>query len=608
NSMTKKEKASSSFYKRIWKTAAPFQKSFAVVMLLTIAIEITNAVRTWYIARGVEQVMKNDFSHENIEMLIVIAITAFSIFIVRNLLSLFWDSYKNKYLDFAFPKYMSQLSLNKYLSFSMGQHMSQHSSISQKIVSDGQSSLQNILELFSNSIVPALGNLFVSLCVLFFVNFYIGLSALIFTIISLILFNRINKWLIPDILEQNEFFRKNNKKVSEAYRNTFLVTVENKKDTIIKRYLESYYLYENKGTSIWLKFFKQYFGLRFYFEFFRWLMYVSSVFLIYKGFIFPGAFLMVYIWTQNVVEGVNQISNSHKRFSMNVADIQKYFELLDKEPEIVDIENPIVMNKFSGEIVFNNVTFSYPKRKSSEIKDEDSDKDFESCVAVKNISFTIESGMKVGIVGESGSGKTTVMNLIRRAFDPTDGLISIDDVPLKNIEQASFRSQLGNVDQNVQLFDTTIKDNILFGVSEENISKISEFKINKVVKMACIDKFEHKLENGLDTQIGEYGIKLSGGERQRIAIARALMKNPSILIFDEATSALDTNNEKLIQDAIDNASAGRTTIIVAHRLSTVKNADKIIVFDKGKIVGEGSHDELIKTCSYYAELVKNQLN
>jgi ABC-type multidrug transport system fused ATPase/permease subunit len=224
-------------------------------------------------------------------------------------------------------------------------------------------------------------------------------------------------------------------------------------------------------------------------------------------------------------------------------------------------------------------------------------------MVLKGISFKIKEGEKVAFVGESGSGKSTIANLVRRAFDPQSGKITINNNNLKDLELKSFLKKIGSVDQEVNLFDKSIRENISYGT--ENL--LTDEELNKIAKMSRIDAFYKKLEHGWDTIVGERGAKVSGGEKQRIGIARALAKNPEILIFDEATSALDTVSERVVQKSIDAVSKGKTSIIIAHRLSTVKNCDKIFVLKKGQLLAEGTHDYLLENCEYYKELVKHQL-
>lgn len=215
-------------------------------------------------------------------------------------------------------------------------------------------------------------------------------------------------------------------------------------------------------------------------------------------------------------------------------------------------------------------------------------------------------GEKIGIVGESGSGKSTLASLIKRGFDPQEGQVLIDGNDLRLLDLKLFLQNLGSVEQEVILFDRSIRDNMLFGLNGK-AAKISNERLHEIAKMCRIDGFFDRLEHGFDTIVGEKGVKLSDGERQRIGIARAMAKDPSILIFDEATSALDSMSERIVQQSIDDACKGKTAIIIAHRLSTVKNCDRILVFRCGILLAQGSHEELLDSCEYYSNLVKYQM-
>jgi ABC-type multidrug transport system fused ATPase/permease subunit len=196
--------------------------------------------------------------------------------------------------------------------------------------------------------------------------------------------------------------------------------------------------------------------------------------------------------------------------------------------------------------------------------------------------------------------------LIRRGFDPQQGQVFVDSNDLRLIDLKHFLQQVGSVEQDVVLFDRSMRDNILFGLNGK-AKTVSDERLHEIAKLARIDGFFTRLEHGFDTIVGEKGVKLSGGERQRVGIARALAKEPSILIFDEATSALDAMSERIVQQSIDDASNGKTAIIIAHRLSTVKNCDKILVFRHGVLLAIGSHEELLVGCEYYADLVYHQI-
>jgi ABC-type multidrug transport system fused ATPase/permease subunit len=289
-----------------------------------------------------------------------------------------------------------------------------------------------------------------------------------------------------------------------------------------------------------------------------------------------------------------------KQFITDKINIEKYFEILEIKPDVQEVENPI-SSDLIGDIEFRNVEFSYPQRKKShsdKLEDE-----LQSEMVLKGLTFTIKEGEKVAFVGESGSGKSTIANLVRRAFDPQNGEILVNGNNLKELELKSFLRKIGSVDQEVNLFDKSIRENISYGTER----LLTDEELNNISKMARIDSFYKKLEHGWDTIVGERGAKVSGGEKQRIGIARALAKNPEILIFDEATSALDTVSERVVQKSIDAVSKGKTSIIIAHRLSTVKNCDKIFVLKQGVLLAEGTHEQLLESCEYYKELVKHQL-
>lgn len=256
-------------------------------------------------------------------------------------------------------------------------------------------------------------------------------------------------------------------------------------------------------------------------------------------------------------------------------------EILNEKPDVKISENPISLTDARGDIKFDNVSFSYEFGKS----------------ILKNISFRIAPGETVALVGPSGAGKSTVTYLLQRFFDPDSGKILFDGHNLEELDLKSFLNHIAYVPQDPQLFSGTIRDNILYGKLDATENELIEAS-----KAANAHDFIVKMEEGYDSLVGDKGIKLSGGERQRITIARAMLKNPKALILDEATSSLDSHSENLIQTALEILMADRTTLIIAHRLSTVQNADKIIVLDKGQIVEMGSHSSLMKEENLYYRL------
>ena len=284
----------------------------------------------------------------------------------------------------------------------------------------------------------------------------------------------------------------------------------------------------------------------------------------------------------SVLGPIKSLGNVFNELQNGLASADRVFSILDIKSDINDIENAVELNQFENHIVFKDVSFHY---------------DQSSQAVLKNVDFSIKSGQILALVGPSGAGKSTLVDLIPRFYDVTDGAINIDGKNIKDVKLDSLRSLMGIVTQETFLFDDSVKANIAYG-----LDSISDDIIKKAAIAANANEFIKELPEGYDTIIGERGVKLSGGQRQRIAIARAIVKNPPILILDEATSSLDTESEKIVQDAIEKLMHNRTVIVIAHRLSTVHNADKIIVLDKGLIIDMGTHEELINKDGIYKQL------
>jgi len=287
----------------------------------------------------------------------------------------------------------------------------------------------------------------------------------------------------------------------------------------------------------------------------------------------------IIIFTQ-VLNPAKEISKAASSIQRGLASAERIFEVVDTPSSIQNSENPVKVEKFEEAIQFQQVSFGYEKE-----------------FVLRDIDFTLEKGKTIALVGPSGGGKSTVADLVPRFYDPTDGKITLDGRELRDIELNSLRKLMGIVTQESILFNDTVFNNIAFG-----LEGISEAEVIEAAKIANAHEFIVQLENGYHTNIGERGSKLSGGQRQRLSIARAVLKNPPILILDEATSALDSQSEKLVQDALTNLMANRTTLVIAHRLSTIQHADEILVIKKGKIVQRGTHQKLMEEEGLYRNL------
>ena len=299
----------------------------------------------------------------------------------------------------------------------------------------------------------------------------------------------------------------------------------------------------------------------------------------------PAAFITYMGLAYGVLTPAKSISKAFYSLKKGNAAAERVFEIIDSKSEFFDDSNKENLDSFKKCIEFKNVSFKY-----------------ENATVLNNISLKVNKGEMVAIVGSSGSGKSTLVNLIPRFFDKISGKILIDDIDINNLSRLKIRSLIGIVSQDSILFNTSIKENILLGDSKGNIDE----KLSESLNVANADEFINELDDQVDYNVGDNGSNLSGGQKQRVAIARAVYSNSPILILDEATSSLDSKSEKLVQDAIDKLMINKTSIVIAHRLSTIQNANKIIVLDKGEIVEQGNHDELIKNDSYYKKLIALQ--
>ena len=310
------------------------------------------------------------------------------------------------------------------------------------------------------------------------------------------------------------------------------------------------------------------------------VVYFSSTYLVMSA----GDFLAYFTAMGMLVKPSKTLININKPLQQAIIAGRSVFGLIDEAHE--DDSSIEHMSEVTGDIRFNKVSFSYNNEKPS----------------LNQIDLTIKNGETIALVGSTGSGKTTLVNLLTRFYSPSSGMITINNEDISAFDLISYRSNFSYVDQNVRLFNDSISGNIAFGQKD----KMSIETITNAAKISNSNEFIEKLDEKYDTEIGEDGVTLSGGQRQRLSIARAIAKDSPILILDEATSALDSATEKLVQSAINKMQKGRTTIIIAHRLSTVKNADRIIVLKDGEIIEQGTHEELIKTAGEYLKLTKQQ--
>lgn len=577
----------------IWKFAKPFRKSFVLVLSLIILMTSIDAVNSFIMSKVFDSVQ----TQTSLQTTINFCIISFSLVTLRILINRWRDLIEIRKLDVFITNYLNHASISKFFQFSNGQHINEHSGVKQSIITSGFSSIQNFMGMLIYNLIPHTSLFLASLCLFYYVHWSVGVMYTIGAVIYFFQMLRYNKQIHPKVKDLNEIRNQNSRFISEVYRYVFLIKNETAEKRTLNKLEEVQSNFYDKSAETWTFGVKKIMWIRLVPNFFRYISLILGVWLFFNGLTTIGGLFLIFNWSGHFINSLWWLAEIQKQFITDKVNIEKYFELLEIKSDINMVDKPIVKNDYST-IEFKDVEFAYPKRTK-----EHTDLVEEKESVLKSISFKIDRGEKVAFVGESGSGKSTIANLIRRAFDPQSGEVVIDGHNLKELDLAKFLSSIGSVDQEVILFDRSLRENISFGLDR----LLTDEELKVISQKSGISKFFHKLEHGWETIIGERGCKLSGGERQRIGIARALAKSPDILIFDEATSALDSVSEAFVQKSIDESCKGKTSIVIAHRLSTVKNCDKIFVMKDGQILDSGSHEYLLGNCQYYKTLIKNQL-
>ena len=324
-------------------------------------------------------------------------------------------------------------------------------------------------------------------------------------------------------------------------------------------------------------------GMEFMRQLYYFITIAGGIYLIARGKMGVADLTTFILYVSVVLPPIDRLINFTEQFTQGIASFERFEEIMDTSPDIVDSPNAKDLVVTKGDVDYKDVSFSYS--------------DGEEEIVIDNLNLHIPGGKKIALVGESGAGKTTTVYLLARFYERSGGSITIDGIDINSVTQESLHRSIGFVQQNIFLFDASIRENLRYGKPNA-----SDDELWLALEKANLSDFVRSLPDGLDTQVGEHGTRLSGGQKQRLSIARVFLKNPPILVFDEATSSLDTESETLISSAFNTLSKGRTSIIIAHRLSTVIDSDMIFVLDKGRVVESGTHEELINKKGLYYKL------
>ncbi|MBI2068632.1 MAG: ABC transporter ATP-binding protein [Candidatus Yanofskybacteria bacterium] len=591
------------FFEQAWAIFGPLKWRMALVLAIIALGQALSLVSPYIQGTVIDNVSQGKAMSQTYWLIAL----AGGVMLLGHVLSYSRELYEINKVDYDIDEAASDQTMHRMTSLSVGQHNTLHSGLKQSIINRGQHSLTSLVNMLIYEIVPTASRAVIMTVAMCWLSMAMGFIVLV----AMALFVSLTLWMNhifgSDLKKLEKMWNQESRFRSEIIQHIshVLVNAQEKKaraeadakygETVAfarpmwRRFLVLAYL---RSTIVIVA---------------RVAVMAIGAHYVYSGRYTVGSIVVFWAWSGNALDGLWNIGTLQRQIIKMWTSIRRYCEFLTMETDVRVVSNPVVLDPVRGHIEARNLSFAYENRMLISRDEDDTDGDDEEekkekQAALQDVSFVIEPGETVAIVGESGSGKTTLASLLVRASDPTSGQILIDGQDLRVLDLHAFRSKVGVVEQHVPLFDQSIRYNILYGLNGQAID-VTEEDLERIAKVSQISRFSHKLEKGFDTLIGERGLKLSGGERQRVGIARALIKDPAILIFDEATSSLDVKVEAEIREAINEASKGRTTIIIAHRYSTIRYANRIIVMDDGRIVGQGKHEDLYKSCEPYRSYV-----
>lgn len=584
---------------RLWKLLKPFHKDFVINFISSLLLQGASILTVVLTAGILNSIISKDYNKAYLYVILNLILMGF----IRIFVSYFSEMHRYKNIEYKIQQYLEEFSFKKIFNLNISQHHEDHSAIKLQTINRGEGSVEDIITMIIMNLIPTITLTVFSVGAIAYYSIWVAVSTIVTLLIIVFWSIKFSNYHRPFVKQNMDNWDVQRKVRLEAFQHLSLIKYLSSENFFLKKYLNNRLDYINYQTLTTEKSVKHGHKRWVFFAFSRAINSFIVITLSYYVGLTVGTIYAIWRWTDDAYSQIYNVIAAIRQLPLRFVELDKYLEIIDKEPDFDENGK----EKFTdGDIVFEDLSFRYSNGEDD---------------VLKNINMTITQGKKVAFVGHSGSGKTTITKLLLRAYDYDNkkdenndiiSSIKINNIELKDINANDLRTHIGYVEQHVDLFDDTVKNNILLSVDEKTLhkwekDKIVDQKLEEVAKLARIDQFYHRLgEKKFNTEIGERGIKLSGGERQRIGIARAIIKDPDILIFDEATSALDTVNETYIKEAIDNVSHGRTTIIIAHRLSTIVNSDIIFVFDKGKLVATGSHDELLKISKEYQDLIKHQ--
>jgi len=567
---------------RIFKTQVKkYIPELSITFIFIILTSITTAATAWLLDPAIKEIFEN----KNTKMLYLIPIAIIFTFILKAF-SVYGTRIITIKVGIKIIKNIQTLMAQKFLLSDISHITKKHSG---KYLSNFTNDTKILFDVLTGVVVTLIKETFTLIALLglmFYYDWQLSLLAVVMIPVAAISSKNIGKKMGKKVHVSLEASDKFMKFLSELIKGSWLIKIYQKEEDELKKISM---IIDERFKAI-RKVEQTRLGAGPIMEIISAIAIAIVVFFAgyrsMQGAITLGEFVSFLASLMLAYQPVRALAGINVGIQEGITAAKRIYEIIDQKNEIYNDENAPSLKLTKATLEFKNISFIYP----------------DGTQALKNLSAKIEGGKKVGLVGISGSGKTTFLNLIPRFFNLKHGAILIDDQNINNINLNSLRKEISLVSQDVILFDDTIRSNILYG----NASA-SDDEIINACKFAAAQDFIEKLPNKYETIIGENGIKLSGGQKQRLSIARAILKDSSIILLDEATSSLDSESEAVIQKAIENLTKNKTTIIIAHRLSTIMNCDKILVFDSGEIVAEGNHEFLVNNSSIYKNLYEKQI-
>ncbi|PIY96685.1 MAG: hypothetical protein COY66_03510 [Candidatus Kerfeldbacteria bacterium CG_4_10_14_0_8_um_filter_42_10] len=570
------------FFKKAYAILKDFKKPFIVLVVFIVVSETLQLVQPYLFKEIIDSIVKWQ------ELTVQYVIFLLSGLLIAYLVTTAWSYQVDKRIFrilYEVERYLLTRAQKKLVELSLGYHEKENTGSK---ISKIQRGVDRILELIGNlywELIPTAIQVIVTFVFLLFLNWQISLVFLSVVPIFILLTFWMNKKAYPLRIRRHYLEDVAYGKMGQSVININTVQsyAQEKREFKEFKHLRDWILRIGKkeyGIILNLNLFRE-----MAIDIGRILVLIASVYLVIKGRVSVGSLVLFLTLSEKTYFSLFRISRIYDRVSDASAAVNRLLNLMGKESEIKDNPKAKPVIDLKGEVIFDNVSFHYLSKEP----------------VLKDISFKVSPGQTIALVGPSGGGKSTIVKLIFRHYDSVKGRILIDGENIRNLKLSDYRQFLGYVSQDVEIFDDTIKNNIAYGKKEANMREIK-----KAAKKAFADEFINRFENGYDTTVGERGIKLSGGQKQRIGIARAILRQPKIMVFDEATSNMDTISERLIQKSIEEMARDTTMIVIAHRLSTIRHADRILVIENGRLTEEGNHEELKKQGLLYAKLLSLQ--